>query len=321
MNNLKNKCLTYNVDFYAKKNNFKLLAFIIDQCNYRCEYCYNVLPRTNKRLNLDKLYYFVSKILIGKLQKQYLELELIGGEPTLHPDLLRFCERIAKIKNIHTTIYTNFSSPIEYYKKLIGIDSRITLILSWHTSNKQFMQKLALFSKEILENNITVSVIYEHNNINKALEIFDHVHMNYSYVRELSFPLIDNNANYENKYNEQSMVEYNKRLKFVKDLTRIKIQYTDNTSEIVDQHYFIVDDETRNYKYWLCNAGIDFCFIYLNSDICICDAYRNVKLGNLDSSQLDNFKLNVKPKLCGNTCCPCVFDVKKTAAFKHLNEH
>lgn len=30
MNNLKNKCLTYNVDFYAKKNNFKLLAFIID---------------------------------------------------------------------------------------------------------------------------------------------------------------------------------------------------------------------------------------------------------------------------------------------------
>ena len=318
MNNLKYRQLTYNVDFYSKKNCFKLLAFIIDCCNYKCEYCYNDLPRTSKKLDLDKLYYFISEILFGKLRKQHLELELIGGEPTLHPNLVEFCRKISKLPNIHTTIYTNFSQTAEYYKELVDIDNRMTLILSWHTSNTQFEEKLALLPKEMLENNITVSVIYEHNNIKKALEVFDYVRTKYPYVRELSFPLIDNNPNYTNKYDEQSLVEYKKRLPFVKDLTRIKVQYIDGTSEIVDQHYFIVDDETRNYKRWICNVGIDFCFIYFNGDICPCDAYRNIKLGNLNSDKLDEFNLNTKPLFCNNTCCPCVFDVKKTLVFNHI---
>ena len=313
---LDNRQITYNIDFYAKQNSFKLLAFIIDCCNYKCEYCYNDLPRTGKKIDLNKLYYFVSEILIRKLEKQHIKLELIGGEPTLHPDLVEFCKKISKLPNIHTTIYTNFSQSAEYYKNLIDIDNRMSLILSWHTSNIQFEEKLAQLPKEMLQNNITVSVIYEHNNTKKALEVFDFVHAKYPYVKELSFPLIDNNPNYANKYDEQSLAEYKKRLPFVKDLTRIKVQYADGTSEIVDQHYFIVDDETRNYRRWLCNVGIDFCFIYFNSDICICDAYRNVKLGNLNSSKLDEFKLNAKPHFCNNACCPCVFDVYKKKAFK-----
>ena len=173
-----------------------------------------------------------------------------------------------------------------------------------------------MFSDEHIKNNITASVIYEHNNIDKSLYIFDTIHKKYPHIKELSFPLIDENVNYhEKKYSIDDIAKYNKRLQYVKDLTRIKIQYSNNTYKIVDQHYFIIDETRKNFKYWLCNAGIDFCFIYFDSNICICDGYRDKKLGNLNSANLINFELNKKPFFCKNTCCPCVFDVYKKKIF------
>ena len=289
--NKKIKHITYNINFYNNANSFKLLAFIIDSCNYTCEYCYNDLPRTNKKIDLNKLYFFITEILLKKLKKEYIWLELIGGEPTLHPDLVEFCEKISKIDNINTTIYTNFSKSVDYYIKLLEIDKRISLILSWHNANFQFKEKINKIPRFFLEKNITVSVIYEHKNIKNALEIFDYIHIKHPYIKELSFPLIDENINYcVEKYTTADINEYKKRLPFVKDLTKIKIQYKDNTYKIVDQHYFITDETRKNFKYWMCNVGIDFCFIYFNSDICICDGYRDKKMGNLNSDNLINLE-------------------------------
>jgi hypothetical protein len=79
----------------------------------------------------DEYIFYVKSLYPNK----YIQLELIGGEPTLHPDLVDFCEKISHIPNIFTTIYTNFSKPAEYYLKLLNIDNRLSLILSWHTSN------------------------------------------------------------------------------------------------------------------------------------------------------------------------------------------
>ena len=311
----KKRIQTYNVDLYAMKNAFKLLVFVIDKCNYRCEYCYNTFPRTSSVLDLDKLYFFINDILIAKLHKDHIWLELIGGEPTLHPDLQNFCKKISKLPTVYTTIYTNFSKDPQYYIDLIDNDSRLSLILSWHKSNHEFLQKLIQIPKNIIKDNITVSVIYEHNNISEALRIFDSVYKSYPYIKELAFPLIDNNENYVNEYSVNDIVEYNKRLKNVKDITHIRIDYNDNSYEIVDQHHFIVDRKTRDFSRWLCNAGIDFCFIYFNGDICPCDGYKNVRLGNLYSDKLKDFQLHKKQIFCKNTCCPCVLDVRKKQVF------
>jgi len=141
---MKYKIETYNTDLYSYKNSFKLLVYIIDSCNYNCEYCYNDFPRTNIKLDLNKLYFFIKNILIDIHKKDYIWLELIGGEPTLHPDLLDFCQKISKLNNIYMTIYTNFSKDIDFYKTLLSIDSRISLILSWHSLNKNFKDKFDL---------------------------------------------------------------------------------------------------------------------------------------------------------------------------------
>jgi hypothetical protein len=47
-------------------------------------------------------------------------LELIGGESTLHPDLISFCKRIIDKQYIDTIyIYSNFSASINIYLELI----------------------------------------------------------------------------------------------------------------------------------------------------------------------------------------------------------
>ena len=140
------------------------MVYIIDSCNYNCSYCFNE-PCTNKILDLDKLYFFITNVLIVQLNKEYIYLEIIGGETTLHPELLQFCKKIANVENIYTTIFTNFSKPVEYYKQLIQIDNRIQFILSWHSQNTKYLDKLSNFSHNEIANNIIVADIYEHENI------------------------------------------------------------------------------------------------------------------------------------------------------------
>ena len=82
----------YNEDFYSRPNSFRLLAYIVDSCNYNCEYCYNVFPRTHNVLDLNKVYDFIYQVIFKN--KSYLHLDLIGGETTLHPELFNFCKRI-----------------------------------------------------------------------------------------------------------------------------------------------------------------------------------------------------------------------------------
>ena len=60
----------------------KLVVYIIADCNYTCEYCYNTKPRSYVKLNLDKLLVFIKKLHI--LSKRNIQLELIGGETILH---------------------------------------------------------------------------------------------------------------------------------------------------------------------------------------------------------------------------------------------
>lgn len=313
---MKYRVETYNTDLYSHKNCFKLLVYIIDSCNYNCEYCYNDFPRTNIKLDLDKLYNFIKTVLIDIYKKDYIWLELIGGEPSLHPDLMNFCKKISKLDNIYTTIYTNFSKDVNFYANLLEIDSRISLILSWHSANKTFKEKISLLPRQYIQNNITVSVIYEHKNIDKALDVFDYVSSKFNDIKALSFPLIENNKRYCTlNYSNEDMLEYNKRLPHIKDNVHIKIVFNDKSSEIVNEHYFIVNDENKIFTRWLCNAGTDFCFIYFNGDICPCDGYKSkIKLGNLYSDNISKVVLN-KKIFCEVKYCPCVFDVRKKNFF------
>ena len=65
-----------------------MIINIIDLCNKKCSYCYNKIYRFDSILNLD----FLEKFIDNSLLK--IVFDIIGGEPTLHPDLYDFCKKM-----------------------------------------------------------------------------------------------------------------------------------------------------------------------------------------------------------------------------------
>lgn len=307
----------YNEDFYAIPDSFRLLVFIVDRCNYNCEYCYNHFPRTQKCLDLSKVYEFIYKIIFGKMKKKFLHLDLIGGETLLHPQLIDFCKKISNDKSIFTTVYSNFSLPIDKYKQLLA--SNVHLLLSWHycADPDRYKEKFSMLSKDEIEKQITLSIMYEHRTWKLGLEMFDYFSRVYPSMKELEFSILDENENYNGKkYTQQQLDEFNRRAPKTKTPTT-KLVYADGAYEYANDNFFFKDVQNTNFKYWLCNAGIDFLFIYFDGIVHICDENDGIDLFNIEkASDISRFMPPKKALFCKREHCPCLFDLYKKKIFK-----
>ena len=163
-----------------KRDLIFIKAYIIDQCNYDCLYCYNKRPRTDRSLDLNKLERFLD--FAYNVTHRNIFLELIGGEPTLHKNLIDFCNVIHKKSYIHCIyIYSNFSVNIETYIELLQMKN-IHLDLTWHSIKNDRMHK-EFYSKakqlldimsfyQDIKNNIAFNIMLEHNNIKYVMIIY-----------------------------------------------------------------------------------------------------------------------------------------------------
>jgi molybdenum cofactor biosynthesis enzyme MoaA len=81
--------LYYKLNSKLISNNINIEIFCTDCCNYNCYYCVNLndgYVRQNKFLDFDKIYNLI--IWLYSKYKKHICITLIGGEPTLHPNLL-----------------------------------------------------------------------------------------------------------------------------------------------------------------------------------------------------------------------------------------
>lgn len=102
-----------------------LQIFITNTCNLRCKGCFarSIIGENNSHISIEE-YEKVIKTLIKKGGKQ---VNLLGGEPLLHPKLKEILN-LNKKYNIKTTIYTNGSFLYKYSKEdLDGIKLRISI--------------------------------------------------------------------------------------------------------------------------------------------------------------------------------------------------
>ena len=83
-------------------------------------------------LDLNKTYLFLKNIVLQ--YNRPIRLTLIGGEPTLHPDLYEFCKKVCTLKNVHMNIFSNFSNNVILYKRLLTL-----------SENKSYYSPIALF--------------------------------------------------------------------------------------------------------------------------------------------------------------------------------
>lgn len=321
--------MLYGLQLYSRSSENDLLyilAYIEDNCNYNCSYCYNIKPYTKKQLDLTKLYAYIQYIK-QKYPTKYIQLELIGGEPTLHRDLLDFCQKISRFDNILIKIFTNLSASIKIYDTLLQ-NENIMLIVSWHSLkndllNKNYVDKIIQLLQKY-KNQIEVRIMYEIFNTENALTVANKV-LPYSnnMLFDLSFlfdPITQKND--VMTYSSQQLndfkafhVQHNIR----SNRKEFLIRYNDNTEEL-KTFTDMFCNKTYNFKHWLCNAGKNSLFINYDGLVYPCVEYScDVNNQIFTINDLSYTRYNFKQVLCKLDYCSCDWDIKKKRVFHNVH--
>ena len=325
MNNIK-PVLLYGINLYNNTNEENLLyilAYIIDNCNYTCSYCYNIKPYKKINLDIKKLYdyiYYIRQIY----PKKNISLELIGGEPTLHPDLLWFCEKTKHFSNFTIKIFTNLSATIDFFEKIL-VNKNIILIASWHSLyvdklNIKFIDNAINLLKKY-KNRIEVRIMYELQNTDNSINVAKQL---LPYVEHSLFDLsyIFDSTNQKNdllKYSYEQIKEFDifhDKYKIRSNTKEFFIKYNNDTYELKSFSEMFCN-KSFSFKHWLCNAGKNSLFINYDGLVYPCVEYSfDIKNAVFNiRNKLEYKKYNFKQTICKLDFCSCDWDIKKQKIF------
>ena len=280
-----------------------LIFYIVDKCNYVCEYCYNAQPRTGFALQKSAIWQSV-KYVFDKCNMPIC-IQLIAGEPTLYVELFDLYSDLDSLDYVQNIlIYSNFSQPYKIYEKILA-NKKHSVFLSWHSQNKEFVQK-ALQLKQY-ESQIQISLMYEHGYTNYVISLFDKLQL---YFRLINLHMIDEDKNAYTQYEIEQFKTHNK------DFTTQLVLDNGNIINLYN-YYFYLDENTFCFKNWLCEAGNKLLYIHVDGNIFQCpDFYyrKHMPIGNIYSNCIKS--LTMKKTLCPFSKCTCGHDYVKYNIFK-----
>ena len=293
-------------------NDVYITIYFCDMCNYNCWYCYNN-NYSGTYLNIILLQQFIKSL---KHVKSNIYIDLVGGEPSLHPNLLQFCQ-FCQQEHIFISIYTNFSLSIQLYNQLINYD--VKLVLTYHGKYKhQFLTKLknlniVKYTSQVLE----INIMYDPREYIDALNMYDQlyndIYKECVFLRYVNFDTqIYNDKTILNEFYIRNTQSANKEAN-----TMYYIKYNDNTFDILteaDIHLY----DIKHFKSFLCDSGKNYIYIDKYGYIYPCSTILNNSQyirGNIYKHDYNVFNI-FKPIFCPVDVCVCNFSVKKQKVFK-----
>ena len=112
------------VEIVSKTPQLNIMWVIGSRCNFACSYCPDVWhDKTSAHKTLDELQQAWRRLMksLEKVEKQIV-LTVLGGEPTMNPNLIPFLQWIRKdwnYLNVIISVMTNGTATVEYYQTLI----------------------------------------------------------------------------------------------------------------------------------------------------------------------------------------------------------
>lgn len=303
--------LTYGTKLYDVKRNLSIVLFLIDKCNYSCRYCGNKFPRTGYMLNLDKTYeelMKVSQMIDGKIF-----VDLLGGEPTLHPYFYSFCQKISQIDKFKISVYTNFSASREMYIDLFmkGID----IVPSWHSlpndlDNSRFIDDVIYVAHHI-NRRMHSRVMYEPYASKQSIKAFNMLHANSK--TDVEFSLLVDAPQFKVEYSDEQLDEYLKCQNEVhQENNDICLKFDDGSSKLVG-YYDLFKNDDVDFRFWKCNAGMDTLYVHSNGNAYPCPKFYTDNKKPIFNIYEDGMKLLTHPLICTfkNSKCECDKEVMK----------
>lgn len=163
------------VEIVSKTSQLTIMWVIGTRCNFACSYCPDIWhDNTSPHKTLDELQQAWRKLMksVEKIEKQIF-LSVLGGEPTMNPNLIPFLQWVRKDFNSHNAIiqvFSNGTATVEYYQTLIEY-ANITF-----STHSEFMNEAKFFT--------TVTKTQQHANTNNLGYQVDVVIMNEEWNQE-----------------------------------------------------------------------------------------------------------------------------------------
>lgn len=290
---------------------------LTNQCNYKCPYCYY---RNNKEPNIPwkNLQRIIDFLKI--LNKDYYYIYIHGGEPTIHPDFIKFNAELNKAlqgKDYFIYFDTNFSQDnIQYWYNLLdNVDKskyKINANLHYGHERPEFYENYRKLYKYGVEMQLNIMVFY--SIYYKCLDMFDVLKSEFdNVIPKPVFYLMD-----EFRY---SPLE---RLFFYEKDPR-KFYWIDKNG--LENIYSLNEIEFRklnNFSFLKCDYGKKGIVIDTNGDFYFCTAHhlqRNrIEINspmNIFNDDLEKYFKIKKPKYCMfHSCSACDLRIKKYGKMK-----
>ncbi len=256
--------------------------FLITQkCNYRCEYCSQSKKFYKNTSHADDETINAFLKFIKTLDNDF-EITISGGEPLCHP---RFYDVIQEIKNcgLKLSVISNFSYPLENYKKIVDIvgENLRELFVSYHSSQVKDVEE---YKKKIVEFNS-----YKPAGASFCVG---------SVLSDENYPVL------------KDMAEFLKEngVKFCLQHMRVKnsyVQYNKEAAEFLAENAEIEPGRVLNTFSKMCNAGYKFLLIYENGEAYRCYSSRFNKAHSFGNIKDKNFKMFDCAMPCLNSKCTC----------------
>lgn len=117
--------------------------FLVNWCNFKCSYCNaaEMMVDTYSKQNSPSKYKLVLHRL-GQLDTDF-EMDLFGGEPTLHPEFLHIIQELSEMPSCKLIeIKTNLSKPLHFLQQVFK-SNKVRLAASYHAEyyNQSFLDK------------------------------------------------------------------------------------------------------------------------------------------------------------------------------------
>lgn len=264
------------------------------RCNYHCEYCVENNWRIEKGTdNLDASDEVVDGFLsFVSALKERTAFMLMGGEVFMHKRFFEVADTI--LKNGHDLeIITNFSFPIDYYERLIAMNTKnanLKFSISLHISQvkiEEFMNKLHLLKEKL---NGCKNVYYEvdtvmlPNNFNYLKELAKEFEEKFDIPLYFQNLRLTKNQEHEESFYNQEIEQFMQNTKYKKNGYDVKKQ--------------------KNIFGTLCLAGCNWVSINPLGDIRRCFEYQPelFELGNIKDGKIEFFD---KPLPCLANRCSC----------------
>ena len=270
--------------------------FFTDWCNYSCSYCSAAVKMASsfsKQTSPAKYKMVLAKL---KLVQTPFKVELLGGEPTLHPHLSEVLETLCALDNCkEVEVITNLSRSLHFFKKLNKPELHgVRILASYHPEyfTQEFIRKaVGISAMEHLEFMVNINLSDQPADWPSTLSLlaqFDENKVKYGFNFLNSTPSWT--ANYTDEFFALFAPYLNGREK-----ENFEYNFADGTTRLLSEST-IVEENYRNFEGYKCTP----LMYNIDSD----GSIKNSCTGRRLSIQMTSDEL-IKQETCTLNCCMC----------------